>query len=615
MPFPNVVKYSTTNVSNSLRKGNIAFGSKNIQGTGYGANQFYNGINPPENGYVIYSLTAPGSPVIYTAADSTTLIMWANYFGGGGNITTETGALQHFASRNDVVCFNRNYGDVITESLGFCCDVSFTPSWPLAGTVLYDISGNSVNLDLVGSPSYNSSFLTIDLNGSSQYGQFSNTSAFTNNTSTFSWEIWFKIDAFSATENYLVHYTRTGANDFAISVSQSSIGAYVNGTDYRISRTVSSDFAAGVLTQVVFTFDLANDVYYYYVNGVLKSTKTGVTQNIPAGTYRPITLFADDTGSSFTNHLDGSFSDIKFYSKVLSVSEILFNYRSDNVFPNGDFRWGSNINFSAGTLNSTTTMPGKPYSLQFAQVFQGTFLSDQPIEVNTSNVYRYTAYNRTLSKGGVSNNILSGGHLGFACYDSSDRFIDLRSCGGIANTFLTRPLVAGDAYAYVSNQNQAQWITSGSSYIFRHFCLYPPTHPQYNVAWTYTRIGYGDVNIYYNEITDVGGGELRFRFADANGNWVTFPNIGYPTPAGTGVMNGVAGGTYNYVFYPAEGAFGSWSKWQSGLFSGENRNSSVPFRFATKFVRFLHLINYSVPSGTTPLPIMLMGDVKLEQVY
>ena len=79
-------------------------------------------------------------------------------------------------------------------------------------------------------------------------------------------------------------------------------------------------------------------------------------------------------------------------------------------------------------------------------------------------------------------------------------------------------------------------------------------------------------------------------------------------------MNGVAGGTYSYVFYPAEAAFGSWSTHTSDKFTGENRNSSTPFRFATKYVSFMHLINYAVPNGTSPLPVMLFGDVKLEQV-
>jgi hypothetical protein len=225
-----------------------------------------------------------------------------------------------------------------------------------------------------------------------------------------------------------------------------------------------------------------------------------------------------------------------------------------------------------------------------------------------------TVKNRTLTKGGSGNNILSGGHTGFATFDSSYRFIDLRMCGGIANTVLTRPLNAGDSYVYVSNQNN-QWTAPNSEYYFRHFMIYPPSHPEFNKPWEYTRIGYGDVDIYYNEVTDIGGGELRLRFSNYDGSsWVTFPNIGYSTPVGTPVMNGVAGGTFSYVFYPTEGSFGEWSTYTSSPFTGENRNSGVPFRYGTKYILFMHLINYAVPGGTSPLPVMLFGDVTLEQV-
>jgi len=248
------------------------------------------------------------------------------------------------------------------------------------------------------------------------------------------------------------------------------------------------------------------------------------------------------------------------------------------------------------------------------QVQYNTFLSDNYVQVDTTKTYVMTVKNRTLTKGGPGNNILSGGHTGYITYDSSFRFIDLRNCGGVANTYLTRELKVGDAYAYVSNQNN-QWISPGSEYYFRHFMIYPPSHPEFNVPWKYTRIGFQDTEIYYNEITDIGGGELRMRFSNYNGSsWTTFPNIGYATPAGTPVMNGVAGGTYSYVFYPTEAAYDEWSTYTSSPFTGEDRNSSTPFRYGTKYVSFMHLINYAVPNGTSPLPVMLWGDVTLEEV-
>jgi hypothetical protein len=313
----------------------------------------------------------------------------------------------------------------------------------------------------------------------------------------------------------------------------------------------------------------------------------------------------------------------RVYNRALTQAEITQNYnaqkgRYQNFYTNGNFQFltagGALQNFTSATVNTTTVLPGNNYSLQMPQQQYSTFLSDNLIEVDTTKTYRMTVKNRTLTKGGPGNNILSGGHTGYITYDSSFRFIDLRNCGGVANTYLTRTLNPGDSYAYVSNQNN-QWMPAGSEYYFRHFMIYPPSHPEFNKPWEYTRIGFPDPEIYYNEITDIGGGELRIRFSNYNGSsWTTFPNIGYPTPAGTPVMNGVAGGTYSYVFYPTEAAFGEWSTYTSDLFTGENRNSGTPFRYATKYVSFMHLINYAVPGGTSPLPVMLFGDVTLEQV-
>ena len=70
------------------------------------------------------------------------------------------------------------------------------------------------------------------------------------------------------------------------------------------------------------------------------------------------------------------------------------------------------------------------------------------------------------------------------------------------------------------------------------------------------------------------------------------PSIGYSTPAGTPVSNGQAGGTYNYALgspiYPEE-----WTRYATAPFTGEDRTSSVPFRYSTKYIKFLILRNHA----------------------
>jgi hypothetical protein len=258
-------------------------------------------------------------------------------------------------------------------------------------------------------------------------------------------------------------------------------------------------------------------------------------------------------------------------------------------FVNGNFEKGTNENFTFGTINSTDARTGK-FCLQVtggAGNVGGT--SSNLIEVDVSASYQMIAYARTLQTGGTSGTDLAGGHIGFTCYDQFYQFIDLRHCGGVGNTYLTRPLVTGDTHVYI--QSFDGWNASGSLFYFRHIMLYPPTHPYYSVPHQYTRIGFGDADLYYGEVTPLSG-EHRLQLVNADGVPITMPNIGYALPSGSAVSNGVAGGTYNYALgapdYPT-----TWTRYATPIFTGASRNSEYPFRFGTKYIQFMILQNYN----------------------
>lgn len=211
--------------------------------------------------------------------------------------------------------------------------------------------------------------------------------------------------------------------------------------------------------------------------------------------------------------------------------------------------------------------------------------------------YQQITYVKTLTLD--SSGDKSGGHIGLAPYDKNNNRIDLRNCGGYANTYLSRDLSSGDSHAYVSSN--AGWSTS-STYYFRNFCVYPATSPNYSVPHEYTRIGYGDYNIYYSAsgavLTDSGDYKMALVEAD-NTTPTTFPGIGYATPSGTPVMNGRAGSTYiyfNYLHtYPTD-----WTRVSSSLITGHgnwSKDGYTVWGFGTKYVKFLILKNYTFRSG------------------
>jgi hypothetical protein len=129
--------------------------------------------------------------------------------------------------------------------------------------------------------------------------------------------------------------------------------------------------------------------------------------------------------------------------------------------------------------------------------------------------------------------------------------------------------------------------------IFRNIGFYPPQHPEFSTSHKYTRIGVrgGTNTIYFRSAVQTPQGDWKLELSDSNDNPTTWSYTEYPTPQGTPVSRGSAGGTYNYALgnpFFSE----TWTKFSTPIFTGESRNSGIPFRFATKYIRFLTLRNY-----------------------
>ncbi len=207
--------------------------------------------------------------------------------------------------------------------------------------------------------------------------------------------------------------------------------------------------------------------------------------------------------------------------------------------------------------------------------------------------YPQITYMKTLTLD--SNGNKSGGHIGMVPFDEDNNIIYQRHLGGRANTYLSRDLSAGDSYAYVSSNSG--WDTR-SNYIYRHLQIYPEDHPKYYRPHRYTRIGLGDYNIYYStngpELT--AQGDYKLTLVNSSNTATTFPDIGYDTPSGTPVSNGVAGSTYmygNYMHtYPTD-----WTRVAVTYTTMGNFGMGNYMPWGVKYLKFLILRNYTYRSG------------------
>jgi len=283
-----------------------------------------------------------------------------------------------------------------------------------------------------------------------------------------------------------------------------------------------------------------------------------------------------------------------------------------NLFSNGGFEDGTARNFHGSLIIDTDDPQSGTYYAK--QAFYGSWQSSEYVPVDVAKEYVLSVWMKSVARG--SDDSVSRSYLGFACYDDKFNFIDLRDNGDIGNTTLSRELRPGDEYAYFTDS--AGWYTGTFDEVaanrgyFRHIIFFPPDHPDYGEPWRYSQLS----GICYEEMIQMPEGDWRVKLANYTGSSTlvssprTMTDYGYPLPAGTPVSRGVAGGTYNYALGAPYASESGWTNHKTGAFTGESRNSGTPFRYGTKYVRFLILGNYWSSSGSiNPKPVFALDNI------
>lgn len=130
---------------------------------------------------------------------------------------------------------------------------------------------------------------------------------------------------------------------------------------------------------------------------------------------------------------------------------ISYNKKAKNLYPNGFGEEKTNRGFTGFGSHNGDKLSGTHSFFMNSNQYGSGFIGNDFIEVDTSKHYVHAVSVRTVTRNYLNN--LGSGHLGFACYDEKKRFIDLRHCGGVGNTFLSRNLNAGDAYIYIQSNS------------------------------------------------------------------------------------------------------------------------------------------------------------------
>jgi hypothetical protein len=250
----------------------------------------------------------------------------AEYFDGNiSNVLIYNRALSATeVSQNYEAQKSRFANSIVQQGIILNLDAGNPFSYAGAGTTWFDVSGNSYNGTLIGSPSYtsnNNGGIIFDSNA--KYGTLP-TSGLAFGTGQFAIEVWVYSTA-AVTNNVIYASQSSNVAGFVALFYPSGLGFSLtdfNSVGVRTTTTHQTAVSQNTWYHVV-GIRKASNQYIVYVNGVASTTNatatTSLTTAAPQIASNPAT-----TGERFT----GTIASLRLYNRSLSADEVLQNYNA-----------------------------------------------------------------------------------------------------------------------------------------------------------------------------------------------------------------------------------------------------------------------------------------------
>ena len=220
---------------------------------------------------------------------------------------------------------------IVQQGLVLNLDAGNPYSYAGAGTVWYDVSGNSFNATLNNSPTYttdNGGVLNW-ISASSQYATVSMSS--TLRVANITQEAWVYLST-TADQVFIGSQYGTGSNNsFALWVSGGTFyfGVNVGGTFY---QSASSAPSTSTWYHLVHTYN--GTTQYLYINGILVTTyNSAASGNVTYDTSNTLlAIGADFNGTGYnvgpSLYVNGKMPVVRLYNIALSAAQVLQNYNA-----------------------------------------------------------------------------------------------------------------------------------------------------------------------------------------------------------------------------------------------------------------------------------------------
>jgi hypothetical protein len=284
------------------------------------------------DGVLIASSTSVNGSLSYTGMTDGFLLGQVQGFTGGRYLTGNIYHLQVYQKALSASEVAQNYealksrfaNTIVQQGMLLNLDAGNSYSYAGAGSTWIDVSGNSYNATLVGSPSYtsnNNGGIIFDSNA--KYGTLP-TSGLAFGTGQFAIEVWVYSTA-AVTNNVIYASQSSNVAGFVALFYPSGLGFALtdfNSVGVRTTTTHQTAVSQNTWYHVVGIRNASNQ-YIVYVNGVASTTNATATTSL--------TTAAPQIASNPATSLErftGTIASLRLYNRSLSATEVLQNYNA-----------------------------------------------------------------------------------------------------------------------------------------------------------------------------------------------------------------------------------------------------------------------------------------------
>ena len=207
---------------------------------------------------------------------------------------------------------------IVTDELVLCLDAGNTKSYSGSGTTWTDLSGKGNNGTLVNGVGYNSSNGgSLSFDGTNDYVTSPSSSLFAFGTADFTLEVWIYPESFS---DYTHMIALPSQNTFALKANKTDGAIYFYTPGYTTYGSTSGwTLSLNTWNHVIFKRE--SSVAYAFLNGSLKGSKSGFTNNFSAQVLNIRNGYTSE-------YAQCKISIAKIYNRALSASEIQQNFNA-----------------------------------------------------------------------------------------------------------------------------------------------------------------------------------------------------------------------------------------------------------------------------------------------